>query len=97
MALPSVALVIAITLGGFGLQIERMKLVSIASSAARALGRGEDAVSVRGLAREVDERAIFNIEILENHICAKLTKNFKIAGLQDIEVTERQCARKSGL
>ena len=97
MALPSVALVIAVTLGGFGLQIERMKLVSIAASASRALGRGEAEVSVREMVRETEERATLNVETLNNHICARLSRTFKIAGFQDFEVSERQCARKSGL
>jgi hypothetical protein len=97
IALPSVVLVIFVTLAGFGLQIERMKLVSMAAGSARALARGEGELEVRTLSREVDSKAALFIEHLENHICARLSKTFSFAGIQEIEVSERQCARKSGL
>jgi Flp pilus assembly protein TadG len=97
LALPSMALVIAVTLSGFGLQVERMKLVSVAASAARALGRGEAQAAVQALVNESAPEANLSIEVLENHICAKLARSFKVAGLQSFAVEERQCARKMGL
>jgi Flp pilus assembly protein TadG len=97
LALPSMALVIAVTLSGFGLQVERMKLVSVAASAARALGRGEGQAAVQTLVSESAPEASLSIEVLENHVCAKLTRSFMLAGLQSIAVDERQCARKMGL
>ena len=97
IAMPSVALVIGITLSGFGLQVERMKYVSVAASAARALGRGETQAEVRVLLFETAPEAAFDVEFLENHICAKVSRNLPVFGLQGFEVSERQCARKMGL
>jgi hypothetical protein len=91
------ALVVAVTLSGFGLQIERMKLVAVAASAARALGRGEGQAAVQALVGESTPEASLSIEVLENNICAKLARSFKVAGLQSFAVEERQCARKMGL
>jgi hypothetical protein len=95
--MPSVALVIGVTISGFGLQVERMKYVSVASSAARALGRGELQAEVQALVSEAAPGASLHVEFLENHICAKVSRNLPVLGLQDFEVSERQCARKMGL
>lgn len=95
--MPSVALVIGITLSGFGLQVERMKYVSVAASAARALGRGEAQAEVQALLFEVAPGASFDVEFLENYICAKVSRNLPVFGLPGFEVSERQCARKMGL
>jgi hypothetical protein len=97
VALPSAALVIAVTLSGFGLQIERMKLVEVAATASRALGRGETQKAVEALVAESAPKSKLAIEVLENHICARLSKSFLVAGLQSFEVEERQCSRKMGL
>ena len=97
LALPSIALVIAVTLSGFGLEIERMKLVGVAASAARALGRGETQQEVESLVGQSAPEAKLSVEVLENLICTRLSKAFAIAGLQSIVVEEQQCARKMGL
>jgi hypothetical protein len=97
IALPSVALVIGVTLSGFGLQVERMKYVSVAASASRALGRGEPQAEVQALVFEAAPEAKIEVEFLENHICAKVSRELKVLGLQDFEISERQCARKMGL
>ena len=97
IALPSVALVIGVTLSGFGLQVERMKYVSVAASASRALGRGETQAEVQALVFEAAPEAKVEVEFLENHICAKVSRELKVLGLQDFEISERQCARKMGL
>jgi hypothetical protein len=97
IAMPSVALVIGITLSGFGLQVERMKYVSVAATAARALGRGEVQAAVQALVLEAAPGASLDVEFLANHICAKVFRNLPVLGLSDFEVSERQCARKMGL
>lgn len=97
IAMPTVALVIAVTLSGFGLQIERMKYVASAASAARALGRGEPQDEVQALVAEVSPEASLEVEFLANFICAKVSKPVSVFGLQEFEVSERQCARKMGL
>ena len=97
VAMPAVSLVIAVTLSGFGLQIERMKYVSVAASAARALGRGEAQVDVQAMIAEQAPEATLEIQFLENHICANVSKVIPVLGLQNFVVSERQCARKMGL
>ena len=104
LAMPAVSLVIAITLGAFALQIERMKLVGVAATAARAIARGETQENVRALVLEMssptDSQQInLEIETRENTVCVNLSRNFEIAGLPGklFDFSELQCARKVGL
>lgn len=104
LAMPAVSLVIAITLGAFALQIERMKLVGVAAMAARAVARGETQENVRALVLEMNSTADsqqINLEIQtrENTVCVNLSRNFEIAGLPGklFDFSELQCARKVGL
>jgi hypothetical protein len=104
LAMPAVSLVIAITLGAFALQIERMKLVGLAAMAARAIGRGETQENVRALVLEIgattDSQQInLEIETRENTVCVNLSRNFEIGGLPGklFDFSELQCARKVGL
>ena len=104
LAMPAVSLVIAITLGAFALQIERMKLVGVSAMAARAVARGETQENVRSLVLEMSstlESQQINVEIQtrENTVCVNLSRNFEIAGLPGklFDFSELQCARKVGL
>lgn len=104
LAMPAVSLVIAITLGAFALQIERMKLVGVAAMAARAIARGETQDNVRALVLEMasttDSQQInLEIETRENTVCINLSRNFEIAGLPGklFDFSELQCSRKVGL
>lgn len=108
IAMPAVSLVIAITLGAFALQIERMKLVSISAMAARAFARGEPEENVRALVSEMmpspaDQgsaaQVVAEFEVRENMNCVKLSRQFEIAGLGEnfFDFSEVQCARKAGL
>ncbi|CAB4560247.1 MAG: hypothetical protein F2550_02680 [Actinobacteria bacterium] len=104
LAMPAVSLVIAITLGAFALQIERMKLVGVSAMAARAVARGETQENVRSLVLEMSstlESQQINVEIQtrENTVCVNLSRNFEIAGLPGklFDFSELQCARKAGL
>jgi len=104
LAMPAVSLVIAITLGAFALQIERMKLVGVAAMAARAVARGETQENARALVLEMNSTADsqqINLEIQtrENTVCVNLSRNFEIAGLPGklFDFSELQCARKVGL
>lgn len=97
MALPSVVLIVSICVAGFGLQVERLKLVTLAASAARALGRGETESSIAAILKTADERAVLRVEVLEDLICANLKRYFEVVGLKSLEISERQCARKAGL
>ncbi len=97
LALPTVSLVVAVTLSGFGLQIERMKFVSVAASAARAIGRGETVQTVEDLVRHMAPGSKVRLEYLENEVCANVSEAFALIGVREFEVSERQCARKMGL
>ena len=104
LAMPAVSLVIAIALGAFALQIERMKLVGVSAMAARAVARGETQENVRSLVLEMSstlESQQINVEIQtrENTVCVNLSRNFEIAGLPGklFDFSELQCARKVGL
>ena len=104
MSLPAIALVIAITLGAFSLQIERMKLVEVSATAARAIARGELEENIRSLITELlfplpAESLLLEFEHRENVVCAKLSRQFSLPGLGAnlFDVAEVQCARKVGL
>lgn len=97
LLMPSVALIIALAVGVLGLQVERLKQVSIAASAARALGRGETEADVRSGLIAVDPALRMSIEYLENLVCAIVARDIRVASLPSVEVSERQCFRKGGL
>ena len=104
LAMPAVSLVIAITLGAFALQIERMKLVGVSAMAARAVARGEPEENIRALILEMSstvesQQINLEIETRENTVCVNLSRNFEIAGLPGklFDFSELQCARKVGL
>ena len=97
IAMPTVTLVIAVTLSAFGLQVERMNYVAVAASAARALGRGETHIEVQALIAEIAPEASLEVEFLSNHVCAIVSKQVPVLGLQAFVISERQCARKMGL
>lgn len=104
MALPAVSLVIAITLGAFALQIERMKLVDVAATAARAVARGEAEANVRALITEMTfplppQEIELQFEVRENMTCVILARSFELPGLGGnlFNLSELQCARKMGL
>jgi hypothetical protein len=99
IALPSVALVIAITLGGFGLQVERMKLVDLSASGARALARGEELAVVEAMVMKARPDLALIVESEEDLVCLRLSFLARVPGLGSelLEVSERQCSRKMGL
>jgi Flp pilus assembly protein TadG len=104
MALPAVSLVIAITLSAFALQIERMKLVDVAATAARAVARGEPEESVRASVAELIapleiESVSMTAEVRESVTCVILSRQFELPGLGEkfFDISEIQCARKMGL
>jgi len=104
LALPAVSLVIAVTLGAFSLQIERIKLVDIAAMAARAVARGESQEDIRAQVSEMttsgaDASYQLSFEVRENMSCVILSRQFQLAGLRGelFDISELQCARKMGL
>ena len=102
LAMPAVSLVLAITLGSFSLQIERMKFVDIATTASRALARGEEQTQVESMAAQMlglNAGHKIQISTLENFICVQISKGYELPGLGGsiFDLAESQCARKMGL
>ena len=102
MALPAVVIVISITLGAFALQIERMKMVGVVATAARAIARGENPDMVSGLVAEMQGVALgaeLEIVFREELACVALSQGFELPGIEAkiFELTETHCARKLGL
>lgn len=102
IAMPAVSLIIAITLSAFALQIDRMRLVDVTATAARALARGEDELEIHELTKQMlaqDQSVKLEISIQETLACITLRKPVQIAGLgaEVFELVETSCARKMGL
>jgi hypothetical protein len=99
LALPTVALVVFVCLGAFSLQLEKMKLVSIAGTVARAIARGEAESTMHELVRELRPGTSIDLRFEPGSICAKASFKitFSALGGKSIEVADWQCARSSGL
>ncbi len=99
LALPTVTLILAVALGSFGLQIEKMKLVSIAGVVARGIARGEAESAMMRLANELRQGTSIDLKFEPTKVCAKafFVVQFDALGGQQIEVADWQCARSSGL
>ena len=99
LALPAVSLVLAVTLGAFGLQIERMKLVSVAATAARALARGALSEEVRAFSIDQLPNVELQINEQEQQICVTAALKVAMPALPSniLNLEEQQCARSSGL
>ena len=99
IALPAVTMVLGITVAAFGLQVERLKLVSGAATIARAIARTEPAEDVNRLAEQLEASATLVLETKADLICARLSRSFSVPGLpgKAFDLSEVQCARKLGL
>ncbi|WP_172956796.1 hypothetical protein [Rhodoluna limnophila] len=97
LALPALALVMSVTIGGLGLQMERINLVSLAATASRALARGEDPAQ---LIEAFDQSGV-RIEPSEagELLCMTAYKEVKLVNLPEsmFSLSETQCARRNGL
>mgnify|MGYP000010396650 CR=1 FL=1 len=95
LALPTVALVEFVTLGAFSLQLEKMKLVSIAGTVARGVARGEAESKMRELVGQLRPGTAIDLRFEPDSVCAKAFFNIEFAALggQSIEVADWQCAR----
>lgn len=80
-----------------GMQSSRVKLIGLAAESARALARGEAPSFVDALVTERSVGSKSEIQFLELSVCVVLSTNNRIGGLLNIPISERACARKSGL
>jgi hypothetical protein len=95
MVLPVVVMILGISLGALSLQLERLKLVSVAATLSRALARGEPQEKLEFL---IQGKRI-EVSDLENFLCVELSADFSLPGLAGLPfpISDRECARKLGL
>jgi hypothetical protein len=99
VVLPTVFMIMAISLATLSAQLERFKLVSVAGMISRAVARAEPLDSVKAVFAEQLEGRGFTIESIGTMVCAEVSQTLKIALLPDfgLRLAETQCARKIGL
>ena len=95
MVLPVVALILGVTLGSLALQLERMKLVSVAGVFSRAAARGEPQEKLAELL--AGRKLMF--KNTPEYICAEISAEFALPGLVGLpfRISDTECARRQGL
>lgn len=97
MALPAVALVLAICLGAVGAGAQQLRLQDAAAAAARALGRGEDLAGVAARARGAAPGATLERWTAGELICVRLTAAARgPAGIAGLPLAAASCAVDGG-
>ena len=98
LALPAVVMIVALALGAMSVQLQRMELVSAASTIARAIVRGEPIAIVDALVSELGEQVGFEIQEELGVVCVVLRSEIGIFSidLTGLELIETQCAKAQG-
>jgi hypothetical protein len=98
LALPAVVMIVALALGAMSVQLQRMEMVSAASTIARAIARGEPIEIVDSLLAELGERIGFEIQEELGVVCVVLRSEIGIFSidLTGLELIESQCAKAQG-
>lgn len=94
VTLPAVGVILALVLGVFGLQVQRLALVADAAMASRAVARGEAEAAAEQLVAQ-PKRAV-EFTTTSDLVCAKITQPAQLAGLPVFDLSEKACARKAG-
>lgn len=99
VVLPTVILILAISLGALSATVERIRLVSVAAGVARALARAEPIEKVRQIYSSQLSGRKLDISESGELICAKVGLRLKLPGIPDFDLrlAETQCARQVGL
>lgn len=94
LALPTVAILIAIAVWAVGLQVLRMDLINTASLVARSIALGEDSSITDRLLSKI-EGVRFEVFEGEELVCVALSASPTLAGQSwlKIELREEQCAK----
>lgn len=94
LALPTVALLIALAIGALGLQLVRIELVAKATELARAFARGDSDAQLQRLTEQLGDVAL-EVSEAEGSLCVKLTASptLPFLGPGAIVLSESQCAR----
>ena len=98
LALPAVLLIFGLALSAMSVQLQRMELVSAASTIARAIARGEPIAIVDALVSELGEQVGFEIQEELGVVCVILRSEIGIFSidLSGLELIETQCAKAQG-
>lgn len=98
LALPAVVMIVALALGAMSVQLQRMELVSAASTIARAIARDEPIAIVDALVSELGEQVGFEIQEELGVVCVILRSEIGIFSidLTGLELIETQCAKAQG-
>ena len=98
LALPAVLLIVGLALGAMSVQLQRMELVSAASTIARAIARGEPIAIVDALVSELGDQVGFEIQEELGVVCVILRSEIGIFSidLTGLELIETQCAKAQG-
>lgn len=98
LALPAVVMIVALALGAMSVQLQRMELVSAASTIARAIARDEPIAIVDALISELGEQVGFEIQEELGVVCVVLRSEIGIFSidLTGLELIETQCAKAQG-
>lgn len=99
MVLPTVFLILAISIGAISAQIEKVKLLTVAGMLSRALARAEPIESLQGLFASQLKGRNWQVSNQEAFVCVEVSRTIAPAGLPEFELrlAEEQCARKLGL
>ena len=98
LTLPAVLLIVGLALGAMSVQLQRMELVSAASTLARAIARGEPIAIVDALVTDLGEQVGFEIQEELGVVCVVLRSEIGIFSidLSGLELIETQCAKAQG-
>ena len=98
LTLPAVLLIVGLALGAMSVQLQRMELVSAASTIARAIARGEPIAIVDALVSELGQQVGFEIQEELGVVCVILRSEIGIFSidLTGLELIETQCAKAQG-
>jgi hypothetical protein len=98
LTLPAVLLIVGLALGAMSIQLQRMELVSAASTIARAIARDEPIEVVDELVSNLGEQVAFEIQEELGVVCVILRSEIGILSidLTGLELIETQCAKAQG-
>jgi hypothetical protein len=98
LTLPAVLMIVGLALGAMSIQLQRMELISSASTIARAIAREEPIELVDGLVMALGDKVGFEIQESEGIVCVVLRSEVGILSIQlsGLELIESQCAKAQG-
>ncbi len=98
LTLPAVLMIVGLALGAMSIQLQRMELISSASTIARAIAREEPIELVDGLVMALGDKVGFEIQESEGIVCVVLRSEVGILSIQlsGLELIVCQCAKAQG-